>query len=175
MEQNKICIVTNRSTGIVTYRVPEMNVARTFSPREVKRVPYVELEAVSMQPGGRELLHNYLFVQDADVVEALIQETPDTLPEYFLSEDRLRTWMEESDLDEFHDALNLAPDGIKDLIRKFAVELPLNSYDKRQEILDILGFDVNAAIELSKEDREARANAPKIERTAKKKPKYTLN
>jgi hypothetical protein len=48
--------------------------------------------------------------------------------------------------DEFLDCLDYAPVGVIDLIKKFAVSLPLTDYDKRQALKAKTGFDVDEAI-----------------------------
>jgi hypothetical protein len=54
--------------------------------------------------------------------------------------------MEEGTLDEFLDCLDFAPIGVIDLIKRYAVALPLSDYNKRKAIKDKLGYDVDAAI-----------------------------
>ncbi len=140
------CTVTNKSTGRVVYKVPDLNVRREFRPRETKKdIPVRELESLSAQAGGRVILYNYLMVHERDVIEYLING--EIAPEYWLTEDKIPEWMNSSTLDEFKDALDFAPQGTKDLIKKYAVELPLNDFTKRKAIKDILDFDVTAAIE----------------------------
>ena len=180
MDRNTICIVTNRSRGPVSYRVPEMHVVRLFQPNETKRnIPYEELEAVSMQPGGTKLLHDYLFVQDAKVVNELLNMSVEQeQPEYLISEEELIKWIPACSLDEFKDALDYAPEGIKDLIKKYAVELPINDVLKRTAIKDQLGFDVNEAIRIKEEDLQGEeSNASAHERRVKinnSTPKYKV-
>lgn len=62
--------------------------------------------------------------------------------------------MDSCSIDEFKDALDFAPDGTKDLIKKYAVSKPLNDYDKREAIKAQLGFDVSKAIENMKPDED---------------------
>lgn len=147
------CNVTNKSAGIVIYKVPELHVRRQFAPHEVKpNIPVAELNALSMQPGGKELIYDYLFINDEEVLHYLINgEVP---PEYYLTEAQIPTWMENCSLDEFKDALDFAPDGTKDLIKSYAVSKPLNDHSKRQAIKEQLGFDVTAAIENSKVEKD---------------------
>ena len=68
-------------------------------------------------------------------------------------------------LDEFKDALQFAPQGVLDLIKKYAVSQPFNDMAKRIAIKDALQFDVTLAItnnEKSGEDEAA--NAPSARR-----------
>lgn len=153
MEKNTMVKVSNRSSGTVVYTVPEMHVTRVFSEREVKDVPFGELQAVSYQPGGRELLYHYLMVHDEEALRALINA--DEEPEYWLTEDKIPVWINSSTIEEFTDALNFAPDGVKELIKKYAVTVPLNDIRKCDLIKEKLEFDVETAIKNDKADKEA--------------------
>ena len=146
------CTVTNKSTGRVVYKVPDLNIRREFRPRETKKeIPVRELEGLAAQAGGRIILYNYLMIHEKDIIEYLING--EVAPEYWLTEDKIPEWMNSCTLDEFKDALDFAPKGTKDLIKKYAVDMPLNDYSKRQAIKDMLGFDVTVAIEnLGNED-----------------------
>lgn len=153
------CNVTNKSAGFVVYNIPELNVRREFSPNETKRLAVSELNSLSMMPGGKELLYNYLFVDDDEVIRYLING--DVVPEYYLTEAQIPSWMDTCSLDEFKDALDFAPNGTKDLIKKYAVSKPLNDFSKREAIKAQLGFDVTAAVENSKPDGEVKKPAAK--------------
>jgi hypothetical protein len=39
--------VANRSASTVVYKIPEMNIRRTFAPGEVKRLTFEELQKLS--------------------------------------------------------------------------------------------------------------------------------
>lgn len=144
----KTCIVANKSAGRVGYSIPELNVRREFMPREVKKnISVDELEMLAQRPGGRNMLLNYLQVQDAEVINSLLNGTPPV--EYWLTRDKLPEWMNSCSLAEFQDALDFAPEGTKDLIKEFAVSLPLTDTNKIQAIKDQLGYDVAKAIELA--------------------------
>jgi len=67
--------------------------------------------------------------------------------------------MDTCSLDEFKDALDFAPEGTKDLIKKYAVEKPLNDFSKREAIKDQLGFDVSKALENIQPDEEEKKSA----------------
>lgn len=52
--------VKNRSASVVVYRIPETNLRREWAPGETKRISFDELEKLTYQPGGRELIENFL-------------------------------------------------------------------------------------------------------------------
>lgn len=144
--------VTNRSYGVVAYSIPEMNIRREFAPHETKKIPVNEIEALTYQAGGRELIEDYLLVHDSGVLEEVVNIQVE--PEYWLTEEKIPNWMQTCSEDEFIDALNFAPDGVKTLIKQYAVSLPLNDYNKIEAIKQILNFDVMGAIRINKESQE---------------------
>lgn len=153
------CNVANKSAGQVVYSIKEDGIRRVFYPREVKKdIPVAELTKLSQQPGGLGLIYNYLLIEDKEILESLINT--EEAPEYWLTEDKIPSWMESCSLDEFKDALDFAPQGTKDLIKSYAVSIPLNDYSKRQAIKEQLGFDVTAAIENSGDETPTAATTP---------------
>lgn len=142
---NKKCFynVKNRSAGIVKYKIPEKNIVRRFVPGEQKRISYDELFDLSNQPGGRELMANFLQIQSIGVPKSLGIKTE---PEYYMSEKDIVELLKNSSLDAFLDCLDFAPEGVIELVKKFAVSLPLSDYEKRKALKEKTGFDVDAAI-----------------------------
>lgn len=156
MADKKTVRVTNRSNSMVVYSIPELGVRREFTPREVKTIPVSELEALTYRPGGTYLIQNNLFIADEPTVEAMPIHVE---PEYYLDDAGvIKLLNNTNNLDEFLDALDFAPAGVIDLIKKYAVELPVNDSRKREAIKKKLGFDVNLAllhIQQAKEAEEA--------------------
>lgn len=137
--------VKNRSSGKVTYSVMYNGnkIHQVFNPGEVKIIPYEELRQLSFQHGGPELIYNYLQVEKNQILESLNLKAE---PEYFMSEKEIIDLLQNGEMDAFLDCLDFAPIGVIDLIKKYAVELPLNDYNKRRAIKEKLGFDVDAAV-----------------------------
>ena len=75
-------------------------------------------------------------------------------PEYYYTEEDVRDLLENQSLDALKDCLDFAPRGTIDLVKKIAVELPLNDVAKRKAILDMTGFNVTSAVEINEETRE---------------------
>lgn len=150
-----VCNLANRSSGSVVYKIedPDLVRRRVIAPGEiVKNVPVVELERLMQIPGGKELFLNYLAVDDIEILSSLTsQEIP---LEYWFTKDKLPGWMQQCSLDEFKDALDFAPEGVKDLIKSFAVSMPLNDFSKREAIKEQLGFDVTRAVENNAPDKD---------------------
>lgn len=148
---DKIYKVKNRSAGVVIYRIPEDNIRREFMPGETKAIPMTELEKLSYQPGGQMMMNNFLQIQSAEAQRDLniVAEQ-----EYNYSEEDIVRIMNHGSLDEFLDMLDFAPTGVMDLIRQFAVSLPLNDIEKRRALKKKTGFDVNAALTHVEEEKQ---------------------
>jgi hypothetical protein len=63
-----------------------------------------------------------------------------------MNENNVVELLKHGTLDEFLDCLDFAPEGVIELIKKYAVELPLDNYEKRQALKNKTGFDVDAAV-----------------------------
>lgn len=174
---NTMYKVKNRSSGKVAYSVAYNGnkIHQVYNPGEVKIIPYEELRQLSYQHGGPELIYNYLQVGKQEVLENL-NIAPE--PEYYMSEKEIQEMLESGSIDAFLDCLDFAPLGVIDLIKKYAVELPLNDYNKRRIIKEKLGFDVDAAIknneaskeEVKKTEAPTRRVVEKKEETAQNAP-----
>lgn len=142
---NKVCNVTNKSCGLVIYKVPELNVRREFQPQETKKnVPVDELEQLASQPGGRTLIYNYLYLSDPEVLNEVVNQ--EVAPEYWLKEEDIPNWINTCPLDEFKDAIEFGPFGTVDLIKKYSVSLPLNDAAKRAALKEQLNYDVDTIL-----------------------------
>lgn len=135
--------VTNRSASTVVYKIPEMNIRRTFAPGETKRLTFEELQKLSYQPGGRELMANFLQIKSEGIIRTL--NIP-AQPEYYMTEKQIIDLLTSGSQAEFLDCLDYAPVGVMDLVKKFAVSLPLTDYEKRRALKAKTGFDVDEAI-----------------------------
>lgn len=162
MAEKKMIQVKNRSMGVAVYKVDDIR--RKFMPGETKKIPKAELEHLTYIPGGQEILTNFLqIVDDEEVIQDLgIHKEL----EYDMSEVDIYNLMKNGTIEEFLDCLDFAPQGVKDIIKKLAVEMPLENTAKRKAIKDKTGFDVTKAIEQMEaanieDDGEAPAAAPK--------------
>lgn len=153
MEQTTKIKVLNRDNGEVGYSIPEMNgLRRVFQAGETKTVTFEELEKLSYIPGGRELLSESLVILNNP--EAIAELLGTVEPEYSYTREDIIKLMKTGSLDEFLDCLDFAPQGVRDMIKSLAVELPLNDVAKREAIQEKLGFNVDNAIRILKEAAE---------------------
>lgn len=144
MENEKIVNVKNRSASVAVYKIPELNIRREFAPGETIAVPLSELQKLMYVAGGREMIANYLQIIDETVTEKLNVKTEN---EYYMSEEQIIDLLRNGSLEALLDCLDFAPPGVIDLVKTFAVKLPLNDVAKRNAIFEKTGFDVNKAIE----------------------------
>lgn len=169
MEKNTTYIVKNRSSSQVCYRIPEDGIRRTFAPGESKKIGFAELEKLTWQAGGRELMTNFLQIQN----EAAIQELGIVAePEYHMSEEQVKELIRTGSLDAFLDALDFAPVGVIDLIKIYSVSIPLEDYSKRRALKEKTGFDVDTAIrnlEAEKAEEKIKDETPAARRVQAQK------
>lgn len=149
--------VKNRSSSMVVYKLNDPAIRREFAPGEVKRITFGELEKLTWQPGGRELLENFLQIMEEEVTEDLNVHRE---LEYDMSESQIADLMLKGSLDSFLDALDFAPMGVIDLIKKMAVSLPLTDIHKRRALKEKTGFDLDKALQHVEEERAAAAEKP---------------
>lgn len=170
MDNSTICLVTNRSAGKVVYRIPEDNIRREFAIGESKRIPYGELVKLTFQSGGRELMTEFLQIQEDKAIQGLGINAE---LEYKYSHNDIRDLLVNGSLDAFLDCLDFAPSGVIDIVKRLAVELPLEDYNKRKALKDKTGFDVDTAIrniEAEKADESEAVAAKPARRVAASAP-----
>ena len=137
--------VENRSSSIVGYGVPELNVRRRFYANEVKEIPMGELRQAVQNPGTYRTIMNNLIIHDKSAVEELL---PTAEPEYFYTVKDVDFLLTRGTLDQLKDALDFAPEGVITLIKEEAIKSELNDVRKREAILEQTNFDVTKAIEI---------------------------
>ena len=152
MDRTTMIEVFNRDNGAVVYSIPEMNgLTRIFQAGETKSVTFEELEKLSYIPGGMELLRQNLVITNKEAIKLLLGVVEQ---EYFYTEKDVINLMQKGSLDQFLDCLDFAPEGVIDLIKTLAVELPLNDVAKREAILKKTGFNVDNAIRIRQESTQ---------------------
>lgn len=165
--------VLNRDNGATMYSIPEMNgLQRTYEAGETKEVTFEELEKLSYIPGGMELLRDNLIILDnPEAIKLLLGSVE---PEYNYTEEDIKKLMISGSLDEFLDCLDFAPQGVREIIKRLAVTLPLNDVRKREAIYEKTGFNVDNAIRIKQESESPVENKlHKAERRVQKPEEKT--
>lgn len=134
--------IKNRSASQIIYTIPELGIRREFSPGETKIIAFDELEKLNWQAGGRELMMSFLQVTENKAIEDLNIPTE---AEYHMSEEQIIDLLLNGDLDTYLDCLEFAPVGVIDLIKLYAVELPLTDTRKIEALKERTGFDAAVA------------------------------
>ena len=134
--------IKNRSASQIIYTIPELGIRREFSPGETKIIAFDELEKLNWQAGGRELMMSFLQVTENKAIEDLNIPTE---VEYHMSEEQIIDLLLNGDLDAYLDCLEFAPVGVIDLIKLYAVELPLTDTRKIEALKEKTGFDAAIA------------------------------
>lgn len=166
MEEKRLVSVTNRDSGVVGYHIPELNVKRKFSVGETKKnIPFEEIQRLQHMDGGDYLLRHLLMVKDQKVLQELDINTE---PEYFYTEEDIKKVLLEGTLDQLDDTLTFGVDGVKELVKKLAVELEIPDIRKRNLITEKTGFNISNAINVNQVMAEA---APEVEAEPEKKRK----
>ena len=169
MDKNTIIKICNRDNAAVFYDIPEMNgLHRVFQPNEVKEVTLEELIKLSYEPGGMSLLKNNFVLNNKEAIKIILGQVE---PEYNYTPADVKNLLLNGSLDELLDCLDFAPEGVIELVKTLAVELPLNDVAKREAILEKTNFNVTNAIQIKKDteaDMPQPAAAPTKRRVTKK-------
>lgn len=171
VKDDDIIEITNLLDCTCGYIVDLTGVRRILPPHASFKVKASELRELFYQRGGQELLHNYIRVGN----KALAQEfgvDVDNTPEYNWGRKDVIDALNNPDIDVLLDALDFAPDGIKQLIADVAVETEVADVNKRKAISDKFGIDVDAMItnkHLAVQETEEKEEKPARRRTAAKK------
>ena len=77
-----------------------------------------------------------------------------------MSEQQIVDLLKNGTLDAFLDCLDFAPVGVMDLVKKYAIALPLNDSAKREALKKKTGFDISKALEMNADDEAGEVKAP---------------
>ena len=152
---SKMYNVKNRGASTVVYKIPEDGIRREFKPGQTLPISSEELEKLTYQPGGTLILSQFLQILDLEAIQTMHIKTE---PEYHMSERDVAALIKTGSLDSFLDALDFAPIGVIDLIKKLSIEIPLVDIQKRKALKEKTGFDVEAALKHNEEDKEDTQN-----------------
>lgn len=148
-------------------------IRRYFAPGLTMNITAGELRELSYVPGGLVLLQDYLQVGNAELAREFGIE--EDMVEYNWNEKDIEAAVTTADLDVLLDALDFAPDGIKEAIKDKAIELEIPDKNRIQAINKAMNCDIETIIR-NKHAYDTAADkaeeTPKVRRTA---PKKTTN
>ena len=163
MNKDELIKVTNRDNGSVGYTIPDLHLHRVFLAGETKEITMDELRKLAFIPGGLNILKNYLVMDSEEAVSELLVSVE---PEYYYTEEDIKTLLTVGTLAQLEDCLNFAPEGIINLVKKLAVDLKLNDVAKRQMLLEKTGFNVTSAISINEMTTEEETTSVKTRKAA---------
>ena len=143
--------VKNRGASLVVYKIPEDGIRREFKPGQTLTISSEELEKLTYQPGGITILSQFLQILDLEAIEKTNIRVE---PEYHMSEADVAKLIQTGSLDAYLDALDFAPVGVIDLIKKLSISIPMVDIPKRKALKEKTGFDVEAALRHQEEEKE---------------------
>ena len=147
----KMYRVKNRGASTVVYKIADRGIRREFKPGQTLQISSEELEELTYQPGGSLILSQFLQILDLEAIEKANIKVE---PEYHMSEADVAKLITSGSLDAFLDALDFAPIGVIDLIKKLSISIPMVDIPKRKALKEKTGFDVEAALKHNDEDKE---------------------
>ena len=143
--------VKNRGASTVVYKIADKGIRREFKPGQIMSISSEELDELTFQPGGTLILSQFLQILDLDGNQAAGIKTE---PEYHMREADVANLITSGSLVAFLDALDFAPIGVIDLIKKLSITIPMVDIQKRKALKEKTGFDVEAALKHNEEDKE---------------------
>lgn len=158
-------VITNLLDHTTGYIVETSNgTVRRFLPAFASfKVKAEELRQLNYTLGGREILRNYIRVENKSLAAEFGVDVDET-PEYNWTEKDVIDCLNSSDIDVLLDALDFAPEGIKQLIADKAVELEVPDVNKRKAISESLGVDIDGMIKNKHAYDEQEEEKPKTTR-----------
>lgn len=144
---------------------------RRFAPRASMSVTAGEVREVSNMPGTITLFQNYLRVDNKDLATELGVSDDSFEHEYSWGKDEIVGALTTEPIEVLLDALDYAPDAIKESLVDIAVELEIPDVNRRKAIKDATGKDVTKMIEIKntyKDDSQKEDGKPTERRAAQK-------
>lgn len=167
VKDNTIVEVHNLVDHMVVYKIDEDHIRREFAPGETKKIPAKELRKLYYTSGGDTLLKDFISVKNAELASEF-GVSADTI-EYNWTIQDIDKALVTDPIEVLLDALDFAPEGIKETIVDRAVALKINNMDKRQAILDKTGQDITHKIDFKEavEPKQQKADTTKERRVSR--------
>ena len=144
---------------------------RRFAPRGTMSVTAGEVREVSNMPGTITLFQNYLRIDNKDLATELGVSDDSFEHEYSWGRDEIVGALTTEPIEVLLDALDYAPDAIKESLVDIAVELEIPDVNRRKAIKDATGKDVTKMIEIKnayKDESQKEDSKPTERRAAQK-------
>lgn len=146
VKDSDVISVRNLADNKVVYSLPT-GVRREFPAGATLKVTAEELRSLSYERGGSDLLLNYLHVGNESLAKELGVSDDSWANEYSWTPKQIKECLTGDDLDMLKDALDFAPEGVKDAIVQMAVDLEIPDVRKREIIQEKTGNNITQKIE----------------------------
>lgn len=158
--------VRNLTLNPVAYHVPSLNgLRRELPPRATIKVPAGELRQLNYELGGARLLRDYLSVGNKSLAQEFGVDSETFENEYNWTLADIDKALLGNDDNVLLDAMDFAPEGVKDSIAQRAVELEIPDMNRRNIISKATEYDIDQMI---KNKQQIEADAGKDEKEEKK-------
>ena len=171
VEDTAQVIVKSFANHKVTLLDTDNNRRISFAPQEEKTFTAKQIRDLHWKKGNSYILRNYLCVKNEELAREI--GVPDDMVEYWYTAKDINDLISKSgNLDEFKDALEFGPEGIRETLVDKSIETEVKDYDKREAVKELTGKDVDTAIKAKNDmeaDKEAKPKSTRRASTAKKK------
>lgn len=145
VDDETMVVIRNLTDMPVAYHVPSLgDLRRELPPRASIRVKAGELRQLNYERGGSLLLHDYINVGNVELAREF--GVSDDTVEYNWTIEDVDKALTTDDLDVLRDAMDFAPEGIKQTIADRAVELKIPDSNRRNIISNATGLDIDSMI-----------------------------
>ena len=157
--------VRNLTNSPVVVITPMTHKRFELAPHGQRAITVADIRECSYDKGCTDIFRNYVQICNAQLAQEF-GVTADII-EYNWGEKEILDCLNATGTEVLEDALDLAPDGIKEAIVDKAVEIELPDMRKRQIIDDALGINITHKIDnarIAKESTTVKKTAPKRRR-----------
>ena len=136
--------ITNLVGHRVAYKLPNGQFRR-LAPYATMRVKVEELHQAAYERGNLVIFQDFIRVNNLDLAMEFGIDSEETI-EYNWTQNDIKACLKNDDINVLLDALDFAPEGIKQQLVDYAVELEIPDERKRKAINDKMGVDITAMI-----------------------------
>lgn len=152
--------VRNLVNHKVVYTIPDQNRRIVFEPFQERKISAGELRALHYTAGGETLLHEYLCVMNKDLREEFNIPSDQIEYDWTLNDIKYILLDNKASIEALQDALDFAPEGIREMIIDYAVTLKIPDTNRRKVISQMTGIDINKQIEFAEQLDDGGAEQP---------------
>ena len=175
LQDHVLVPVRNMVNHKVVYKIPDQNRRVVFEPFQERKVSAGELRGLHYTVGGEALIHDYLCVKNNDLREEFNIPKDQIEYDWELKDIKHILLDNNASIEALQDALDFAPEGIREMIIDYAVIWKIPDTNRRKVITQMTGIDINKQIEFTElnEKDQSQQEAPSHRRVNSTKPVRT--